>query len=207
MTDRNHNAETPARCRRFVPRAAKRTHGRQNRVASAMGICVTSVHPPSHFGTAPSAAKRSRRAWRCAGIAARRKMLLNSARPEPITDQTQPPINSVHDGTVEATRPLAGSPARSKWPLVLLATAGAIGIYACVRVFVLEPAVEAAREQARRTQCANNLKQIASALLEYKNRTDIFRLPAPWMSLAGLNGLASGGTAWPWHESKSLCSI
>src|SRR5687768_13660084 len=54
-----------------------------------------------------------------------------------------------------------------------------------VLVAILLPAIQAAREAARRTQCVNNLKQVGLAILNYNSARKEY---------------PTGGTE-PWHNS------
>ncbi len=63
-----------------------------------------------------------------------------------------------------------------------------------ILVSLLMPAVQAAREAARRTDCENNLKQIGLALHLYHDVTQTF--PPGWI-LAN-NTDTSGGSSWAW---------
>src|SRR5688572_2683588 len=70
----------------------------------------------------------------------------------------------------------------------LLVVIAIIGIL----VALLLPAVQAAREAARRMQCTNNQKQIALALRVYHDSHKTF----PWGQL--VYGNPAGGFGWSW---------
>jgi prepilin-type N-terminal cleavage/methylation domain-containing protein len=91
---------------------------------------------------------------------------------------------------------------RSAFTLVeLLVVIAIIGVL----VALLLPAVQAAREAARRTQCINNLKQIGVALHNYNDTHKVLPPGAFW---AGSNTAASRGSILlhilPFIEQKNL---
>lgn len=96
-------------------------------------------------------------------------------------------------------RPLLG---RNGFTLVeLLVVIAIIGIL----IALLLPAVQAAREAARRAQCSNNLKQIGLAFLNYESTYKIFPAGARSHAATGwVWGFAWGVPILPFAEQQAL---
>src|SRR5260370_22346547 len=67
-----------------------------------------------------------------------------------------------------------------------------------ILVGLLLPAVQAAREAARRIQCVNNLKQIGLSLQTYHDVAGAFPMGYSARSLAVVNGANDTAQGWGW---------
>ncbi len=83
-----------------------------------------------------------------------------------------------------------------------------------VLVAILLPAIQAAREAARRTTCVNNLKHIGLAILNYDGARKEYPTggPEPWHDQGDANSLYGKGYGWlvqvlPYVEDTALQSI
>ena len=100
---------------------------------------------------------------------------------------------------------------RSAFTLVeLLVVIAIIGVL----VAILLPAIQAAREAARRTQCVNNLRQIGLASLNYNDARREFPTGGaePWHDEGNKNVIYGGGYGWmvqilPYVEDAALQNI
>src|SRR5262245_5966827 len=85
-------------------------------------------------------------------------------------------------------------PCRSRDAFTLIELLVVIGIIG-VLVALLIPAVQAARESARRTSCINNLRQIGIALQSYESTHKT--LPSGYISSFNSDGTDTG-PGWGW---------
>src|SRR5262249_1173096 len=90
---------------------------------------------------------------------------------------------------IEETRMIAGT----RRAFTLIEVVVVMGIIAML-VALLWPAVQAAREAARRTQCKNNLKQMGIALHNYHDALGCF----PPGYIAGSDDITSTTPGWSW---------
>lgn len=98
----------------------------------------------------------------------------------------------------------------------LLAVIAIIGLL----VALLLPAVQGARESARRTQCANNLRQLAMAMQSHELQLGrfpsactwdgvwrVFNWKAPAYQTEGIQSWGWGARILPWIEQKTIYDI
>jgi prepilin-type N-terminal cleavage/methylation domain-containing protein/prepilin-type processing-associated H-X9-DG protein len=99
-----------------------------------------------------------------------------------------------------AMKPHHFGQSRRVWPVragfTLIELLVVIAIIA-VLIALLLPAVQSAREAARRTQCVNNLKQMGIAMHNYHTSNDIF---PPGSTMQLYDNLNNGQDMWPWND-------
>jgi prepilin-type N-terminal cleavage/methylation domain-containing protein len=106
-----------------------------------------------------------------------------------------PPVRNSRQSTLPAAA-AAGSSARGFTLVELLVVIAVIGTL----VGLLLPAVQSAREAARRSACQNNLRQLGLAMHNYENAKKVF---PPSGDLVG-SKLADGTTSQPWSGQSLM---
>jgi prepilin-type N-terminal cleavage/methylation domain-containing protein/prepilin-type processing-associated H-X9-DG protein len=100
-------------------------------------------------------------------------------------------------------RPVCSAPARRAFTLVeLLIVIAIIGVL----VALLLPAVQSAREAARRSSCVNNLKQTGVALHNYESSFKVYPPSMIWDGVVGdsTNDISALARLLPYLEEESL---
>jgi prepilin-type N-terminal cleavage/methylation domain-containing protein len=109
--------------------------------------------------------------------------------------------------------------ARSPGGLTLVELLAVIAIIGLL-VAMLLPAVQGARESARRTQCANNMRQLATAMQAHEHQFGrfpsactwdgiwrVFSWKAPAYQTEGIQSWGWGAMLLPWLEQKTIYDI